>query len=611
MTGDRSRIRVPRRFARPASILLVLIAAAALGKWGWTGLHPDPVARGEAAYARGHWKPAAAAARERLKVAPHDPRALRLLGRASARLGRDGTALESYSRLGVKTMEAEDDYLLGLAFQRASNFDATLKLWDHSLARDPENPEVLDAVTLLCIRLVRPVAALGYAERLARRPGWEVRGSLIVGMLRAEMNDPAGASRALAEALRRDPSARGGLISAAKYRKMLADCLLQVHRPTEARAALSELLAAGSDAEAAWLLSRADLQSGSDSSASRDLADRAASYRAENPLRPEPSPHVGSARCGDCHQTIGRAHHDSRHARTFLHGAELARLPLPSGPVQDRTEPGVSYTMTREGDAIAFEARAGQTVLRALAEYAFGSDDHYLSLIGHDAGGDDRILRLSYHVRGADRGWDRTTGHAAQPERGDHLLGKPLERPGGLYRCLFCHTTSARSVLGRTGPESADRAIGCERCHGPGGNHLAAVAAKLPDRAIVNPALATAAALTTQLCGQCHSLHGAEGDRARTDPYFLRFEATTLTWSRCYTESDGGLSCITCHDPHRNAQTSDATYEAKCLTCHGAGPRRKACPVNPARGCIGCHMPRTEVKILHSSWSDHYIRVQP
>ena len=51
-----------------------------------------------------------------------------------------------------------------------------------------------------------------------------------------------------------------------------------------------------------------------------------------------------------------------------------------------------------------------------------------------------------------------------------------------------------RALLGNTGPEAADHSIGCEKCHGPGGNHLLAIAAKFPDLAIARPSLASGAA---------------------------------------------------------------------------------------------------------------------
>ena len=121
----------------------------------------------------------------------------------------------------------------------------------------------------------------------------------------------------------------------------------------------------------------------------------------------------------------------------------------------------------------------------------------------------------------------------------------------------------------------------------------------------------------------------------------VRFQGSTLTWSRCFTESNDALDCTTCHDPHRNVSTSIASYESKCLSCHsGAGtvagvgttvapngtrPRSSAarskrttlaetsghttCPVNPTTGCIGCHMPAVKDVVPHSLFTDHYIRV--
>ena len=239
------------------------------------------------------------------------------------------------------------------------------------------------------------------------------------------------------------------------------------------------------------------------------------------------------------------------------------------------------------------------------------------------------MLRISHYDSPRGSGWDLATGLPAQPDQFDHYLGKPMFEGDGVRRCLYCHTTNFRAVLDQVGPEAADHSIGCERCHGPGGHHVAAVAAGFSDPAIANPGAGTAAEIN-QLCGQCHNIHRPDVlDKDRTDPVWYRFQALTLTWSRCYTESQGTLSCVSCHDPHRLAETSAARQEVHCLSCHGPEPgtaqaarashsdptpastaSRTTCPVNPAKGCIDCHMARAWEKSTHTFKTDHFIRVR-
>jgi Cytochrome c554 and c-prime len=219
-------------------------------------------------------------------------------------------------------------------------------------------------------------------------------------------------------------------------------------------------------------------------------------------------------------------------------------------------------------------------------------------------------------------GWDRTKNLPAHPPQAEDLLGETFDTAEGASECLSCHTTTVRSVREGSGPESLDKGIGCERCHGPGELHLAAIRTKFPDPVIASPAHAAPSAIK-QLCGKCHAQHFLAMPASRSDPAWARFPSSNLPWSRCYSESGGALHCVTCHDPHRDAETSSAHYEAKCLSCHAtssttvAPPRtdqgtqafRSPCPVNPTRNCLQCHMPKMPYRQLHTLFTDHYIRV--
>jgi tetratricopeptide (TPR) repeat protein len=616
-------------------IVLGAFALAVLGL-AWANWRRDPNAmeQGASAYAQRDYRRATEVARRRLKGAPEDVEALRLLARATARLGRDIPANALFARLGSARLQAEDLYLLGLGLDRAGRKEEAGGLWEKGLALQSDHPETIAQLIIRDTAQNRLAEAAQLAERLARQPGWELRGELDLGALRAELSDPAGAAATLRRALKRPEAADLDLATRNFYRKLLARNLLRIERPEEAHPVLRKVLSDGQcqnseskDPEVAWLLSRVALQEGAIPEAVAEL-QFAGSYRAEHPLEIEPGPYVGESKCAPCHKDEVRAVQASRHNSTLVRGKPLVDLPYPGRAVPDPDDPSVTHTFRSEAGQVHFETRVKDQVLHAVVEYAFGSPGHYFSLVGHDDQGHPYIFRLSHYQTERDSGWDRTTGHSADASGGQHFLGKPIDVIDGIHRCLFCHTTDPKAVLDGSSPAANDRAIGCERCHGPGGNHVRAIAAQLADRAIANPVEAPADG-RLRVCGQCHSNH-QESSLPRNDPFWIRYEGNTIAWSRCYTESAGSFDCMTCHDPHHDADRSSGHYNARCLTCHSAGSaaetkarprtsdppaeravRGSTCPINPSDGCIACHMPPFESKPLHASFTDHYIRVHP
>ena len=147
---------------------------------------------------------------QRLKEAPDDGEALRLAARAMARQDRDQQAIAIYSRLDLRLMTPEDYFLLGRASARTGQDESALKCLKAAQAVDPDRPETLNALAEIYFRKDLHAAAEETAVRLAKQPGWEARGQLMLGIFRSSLNDPAGAVLALRRAFELDPTGKRG-----------------------------------------------------------------------------------------------------------------------------------------------------------------------------------------------------------------------------------------------------------------------------------------------------------------------------------------------------------------------------------------------------------------
>jgi Flp pilus assembly protein TadD len=590
-----------RRWIRPILCAGLAVGLAGLGVLYMKRTRPtDPLTLGRAAYERGDWASATRFAQERTKQAPDDRDALRLLARAYARLERDEAAQRIFVRLGPETWQAEDFFLLSSGFRRQGRHELARATLLNARKADPAHPEALEQLALLSLGAGRPIEAAGLARLLADLPRSGSRGNLLLARALEEQDDPAAA----ADVLMREIGKAPGQTASGLHRQLATD-LLRVGRAVEARRQLERAGSPEGDAEGAWLLSRACLQAGDFIQAERALS-RAGGYAKDDALHREPAPYVGASRCAECHATIHREQQASRHAATLASRPGIPE-PDPKGkPLADPASPGVSHVLSRDEDELAFVTTAAGKARRALVEFVLGSGDRGQTYIGVDESGKTRELRLSRYCRGTV--WDLTPGQIPRPGDPADLIGRPVD-DDELRRCLGCHTTRVIREGGRLLPDPVDRGIGCERCHGPGGHHLRAVESKFSELAIARPKLAPAARVV-QLCGGCH---GPPEDMVMTSGLgTVRFQAPSLVLSRCYTETPGGLSCLACHSPHKDAETSASFYEGKCLSCHSTSKpdRGKACSVNPTSGCLSCHMPRSEDASRHTTFTDHHIRIR-
>lgn len=333
-------------------------------------------------------------------------------------------------------------------------------------------------------------------------------------------------------------------------------------------------------------------------------------------------PYVGARVCGECHPTEYAVYTSSGHARTLRPaGARALARVLDGRDVADPERPGVMWSYAvRDGRLTADRAEQGD-VRRFLLEYAFGSGHHATTFVTVTEPDPVRPTLLEHRLTyfASDRSLDMTPGQSAvsrlvppapAPVPGTTPVGRVVTGSDAL-KCFRCHTTRTSAQV----PEELDTAtmipnVSCERCHGPGRDHVASVrAGKAAPTMAFGPGSWTADG-ELRLCGQCHR-HPERSRREliRTDNLgMVRFQPIGLMQSGCYKQSQGTLACSTCHDPHARPSADLASYEPICLDCHRTVSRRPECPVSPRSGCVGCHMPRRDSgqRVLYT---DHWIRV--
>ena len=220
------------------------------------------------------------------------------------------------------------------------------------------------------------------------------------------------------------------------------------------------------------------------------------------------------------------------------------------------------------------------------------------------------------------------------------------------YDCMFCHNAIPQIPAANREPRSVPvfsslpEGIDCQRCHGSGERHVAlarSAGARLEDirGAILNPERLTPDR-QMEVCMQCHlettssplpaSIVRYERgpfdyrpgeplsdfilhfDHAPGTGYDDKFEITgsvyRLRLSRCFRESNGALTCITCHDPHTSDAASEHTTEV-CLKCHATAIERLTASGRHPRSneCVSCHMPKRRTDdVVHAVMTDHYIQ---
>ncbi len=372
------------------------------------------------------------------------------------------------------------------------------------------------------------------------------------------------------------------------------------------------------------------------------------SQLSRRPPLPEARPdgYVGSKVCADCHEEIASqfaAHPMGQSLNTVADAKPIEGDPPDpldiAGPLQ--------YRVQLQDDRMIHH----QMLVDDRGDVVFDQSEEVKFALGSGQRGRTYLVEkdgslyqspLGWYANGAH--WDLSPGYDPKGHAG-------FQRRIG-DGCLYCHAGQMESI----GPDRyqgrifAEASVGCERCHGPGRQHVALHREPksnphgIAEDTIVNPAdLSTAA--RESVCNQCHlqgehviPRYGREffdfrpGDlledvfvvlmgSRRVDrkgrPQVVS-QVEQMRASRCYEGSGGELGCVSCHDPHRRLapQQRVAHYQDRCLNCHreaGCSLPHEQQQLPPANGsCIHCHMPPMgATDVPHTSQTDHRIAKRP
>lgn len=336
------------------------------------------------------------------------------------------------------------------------------------------------------------------------------------------------------------------------------------------------------------------------------------------PADPRGELYAGAATCAKCHSNIYNTYlHTAHYVATvpatvntvhgsFAKNSNIFNFSPSQKIVMDKRDSGLFQTYYLNGKVA--ESHRFDIVLGGV------KGESYLYWKGNEL----YQLPVSYYAK--QNQWLMSPGYMP----GQVYFNRPIAS-----RCMECHSGYIAGLPGEaqglTAAEQFDKSslvmsVDCERCHGPGAQHVAFQTK--------NPEVKTAKFMASfsslprerrlDVCGVCHSGNKSPmlkptfsfkpGDTLANFklPDFVRAIDTThldvhgnqvhlLQSSKCFINSK--MDCATCHNTHQNQRGNTAFYVQKCLSCHSASNHNFCKMANTLNAqfiksnCIECHMP--------------------
>jgi predicted CXXCH cytochrome family protein len=324
---------------------------------------------------------------------------------------------------------------------------------------------------------------------------------------------------------------------------------------------------------------------------------------------------VGSKTCATCHQSIYDRWQQTRMANVLV---DVKEHPEPI--IGDFSQPNPLVTFKKEEIAFTYGSKWKQRYFTRIG------DDYFVFPVQWDVA--NKVWRRYYVEPGTDW-W------------AEHYPADQMQRPTG-PTCDGCHSVNYNVAT----KEVTEWNVGCEKCHGPGADHVEA-----PTKTnVVNPNHLDFAR-GADVCIQCHSqgqplenpvagryydwpVGYLPGDRLsdhwKLEEHHLgqesfthwpegsshknRMQGNDFVTSAMYTK---GVRCWSCHDVHGTGHSADTIKpgNALCLTCHSpespAGPRGTLeehthhAAGSTGSECSACHMPKIAKTVAEVNVRSH------
>jgi len=309
------------------------------------------------------------------------------------------------------------------------------------------------------------------------------------------------------------------------------------------------------------------------------------------------------------------------------------------------------YQIRKEGEDLIFRRWQRDAEGKPINEFEIridwilGSGNRARSYLYQTEWGELYMLPLGWYSE------DKTWGMSPGFEQEGHL-GVLRRAP---RQCMFCHNAFAETPVDSDRhwethefPKDLPEGTGCQRCHGPGAEHIRKVLIgsdlETVRASVVNPRKLPPKKRDS-VCFQCHMLPGVsmigarrfdrkdfsfrpgqlisdyllhveveEPDVKKEDKFEINHHGYRFWQSACYQKSDGELACISCHNPHVKPESTAfrAQVSNVCLGCHEDQKATHQPAIAADRDCVGCHMPTRRTRdVPLVTMTDHRIARGP